>query len=404
MNEAFETPDENRESSTDAEERYDYSHVNSTARIARYDDLLSAPLVTEITPAPTGEFIDNLATTVYTQSHQMGGTIGYAVIREVSENFIHAQFTEVTVSILDGGNTIRFADHGPGIPHKDRAQLPGFSSAIAPMKGYIRGVGSGLPIAKEYIESKHGTITIEDNLVRGSVVTISLNAGNAGSAPSPMEQRGAAGSTGADVPAIAPQPTAPAAAGTPAPAVAGSTAPGVSPAAPYQQPMPQQPLAPNAPAYPAAPAAGAAAPAAGYPVAQPAPTAAPAYQPLPGYPADQQLYQQPITAPAPGYPQPAPTSTPAYAQPYPSYAPAAAAPTPNVPAIIGGLSDREREFLPLLLNEGALGVTELVNLTGYGNSSVSNVLKKLETAKLVEKNKQKKRELTSLGQQVAQAL
>lgn len=367
MNEAFETPDENRESSIDAEGRYDYSHVNSTARIARYDDLLSAPLVTEIAPAPTGEFIDNLSTTVYTQSHQMGGTIGYTVIREVSENFIHAQFTEVTVSILDGGNTIRFADHGPGIPHKDRAQLPGFSSAIAPMKGYIRGVGSGLPIAKEYIESKHGTITIEDNLVRGSVVTISLNAGNAGAAPIPMEPMGAAGATGVDVPAIAPQPAAP-----------------------------------NAPAYPAAAAASAPAPAVpGYPVAQPG---APVYQPLPGYPVDQQLYQQPTAAPLPGYPQAAPVGATAYAQPYPGYAPAAAAPMPNIPAIVAGLTDREREFLPLLLNEGALGVTELVNLTGYGNSSVSNVLKRLEEAKLVEKDKQKKRNLTALGQQVAQAL
>ena len=43
------------------------------------------------------------------------------------------------------------------------------------MKSYIRGVGSGLPIVKEYLEFTHGTITIEDNLGSGSVVTISAN-------------------------------------------------------------------------------------------------------------------------------------------------------------------------------------------------------------------------------------
>ncbi len=46
---------------------------------------------------------------------------------------------------MDKGNTIRFADQGPGIAHKDLVQEPGFSSATEPMKRYIRGVGSGLP-------------------------------------------------------------------------------------------------------------------------------------------------------------------------------------------------------------------------------------------------------------------
>ena len=96
-------------------------------------------------------------------------TSPYTVIREVSENFIHARFAEIIVSILDEGNTIRFADQGPGIMMKDKAQLPGFTSAIEPMKHYIRGVGSGLPIVKEYLDFSHGTISIEDNLGTGAV-------------------------------------------------------------------------------------------------------------------------------------------------------------------------------------------------------------------------------------------
>ena len=78
------------------------------------------------------------------------------------------------VSILDRGNTIRFSDQGPGIQQKELAQLPGFTSASEPMKRYIRGVGSGLPIVKDYLNISHGNISIEDNVNQGSVVTISL--------------------------------------------------------------------------------------------------------------------------------------------------------------------------------------------------------------------------------------
>ena len=52
--------------------------------------------------------------------------------------------------------------------------MPGFSSATSDMKRYIRGVGSGLPLVKEYLSFSHGRITIEDNIKRGSVVTISV--------------------------------------------------------------------------------------------------------------------------------------------------------------------------------------------------------------------------------------
>lgn len=157
------------------QDTFDYSFVGTIARIARYDDFLSAPQITEVPPAPTHEFIENLTVAIYTQSQQMGGKVPYTIIREVSENFIHAQFKEIIVSILDHGNTIRFADQGPGIEKKDKAQLPGFSSASSQMKQYIRGVGSGLPIVREYLNSSHGTITIEDNLTTGAVITISLN-------------------------------------------------------------------------------------------------------------------------------------------------------------------------------------------------------------------------------------
>ena len=103
--------EEQRKNGADSEETYDYSYVDATARIALYDDMKSAPRITEIGPAPTAEFI---------------------------------------------------------------ARKPGFSSAIEPMKKYIRGVGSGLPIVQDYLDNSEGTIVMEDNLTTGSVITITL--------------------------------------------------------------------------------------------------------------------------------------------------------------------------------------------------------------------------------------
>lgn len=152
----------------------DYSFVANTARIALYDDMLSSPRIVEVPPANTMDFIGELSSQIYNLSREMGGGIPFSAIRQVTENFIHAEFREIVVSIMDDGNTIRFTDQGPGIRDKQRAQMPGFSSATEEMKQYIDGVGSGLPIVREYLDVKHGTLTLDDNLNGGSVVTLSL--------------------------------------------------------------------------------------------------------------------------------------------------------------------------------------------------------------------------------------
>ena len=244
-------------------EQYDYSYVDAIARVALYDDMKSAPRITKVEPASTNEFIERLTTTVYDQSHLAGGKIPYTLIREVSENFIHARFKEIVVSILDGGNTIRFADQGPGIREKEKAQQPGFSSAIEPMKDYIRGVGSGFPIVKDYLDDREGSIIIEDNIVSGAVVTISL----------------------------------------------------------VRKPDRDAPR------------------------------------------------EQPIRV------------------------------LPTIP-----LSERERSFITIIASEGALGVTDLVEITGNANSTTYNTLRKLEEAGLVEKVAGQKRVLTELGRQLVSSL
>ncbi len=158
----------------DDPECFDYTFVYTTARIAVYDDLMSAPRIVEVEPDETAAYIEQLSQEVYRQSQAQGGSIPYTVIRELSENFIHARFAEVVISIFDHGDTIRFADQGPGIAHKLQAQQPGFTSASESMKDYIRGVGSGLPLAREYLSFSNGSLSIEDNMGTGAVVTISL--------------------------------------------------------------------------------------------------------------------------------------------------------------------------------------------------------------------------------------
>jgi DNA-binding transcriptional ArsR family regulator len=45
------------------------------------------------------------------------------------------------------------------------------------MKVHIRGVGSGLPIVREFLSHQGGALTIDDNLGVGTVITVSATSG-----------------------------------------------------------------------------------------------------------------------------------------------------------------------------------------------------------------------------------
>jgi len=147
----------------------------ASALIAIYDAMTAPPRVEPVRADSSRELIDNLTTRTYQTSHELGGQVPFTVIREIVENFIHAGFDEVVVSVLDSGRTIRFADQGPGIHDKERVFLPGFTTATEGMKCVIKGVGSGLPVARECLTFSGGTIEIDDNLGAGTVVTLRLS-------------------------------------------------------------------------------------------------------------------------------------------------------------------------------------------------------------------------------------
>lgn len=109
------------------------------------------------------------------------------------------------------------------------------------------------------------------------------------------------------------------------------------------------------------------------------------------------------TIPAAAYQQPMPAA--AYQQPIqPAQAAQQGYATQGLVPLIAPLSQRERDFLPIFLSEGALGVTDLVHLTGVPQSSTYVTLSKLEQAGLVEKTVGQKRVLTDLGYRVATSL
>ncbi len=143
-------------------------------RIAVYDTLTSPPRVITVEERDLPSLIGSLAEKTYHSCREQGGNVPFTVINELIENLMHACFLDVVITILDGGRLVRISDHGPGLDDKERAFLPGFTTATAAQRRFIRGVGSGLPIARESLGFLRGVITVEDNLGGGAVFTIKM--------------------------------------------------------------------------------------------------------------------------------------------------------------------------------------------------------------------------------------
>jgi len=143
-------------------------------RIAIYDTLTSPPRVIAVEEEDLPALIAALAEKTYHYCREQGGQVPYSVIQELIENLLHACFRDVVITILDNGQTIRISDHGPGVDDKDRAFQPGFTTATAYQRQIIRGVGSGLPLARESLQFLRGILTVEDNLGGGAVFTIKM--------------------------------------------------------------------------------------------------------------------------------------------------------------------------------------------------------------------------------------
>ena len=132
------------------------------------------PEITEVSAAGPGSATPKFTRLVVERMREAGGEVPEGAVREVIENLVHAGYRGVVISILEDGNVVRVSDKGPGIADKDLAMEFGFSGAAPEALGEIRGVGAGLGMARAAAEVAGGTVTIEDNLGGGTVVTISI--------------------------------------------------------------------------------------------------------------------------------------------------------------------------------------------------------------------------------------
>ncbi len=154
-------------------------------RMAIYDSPLAPPQVVSLSAEGFNELVGELAARTHSYARERGGRIPFVVIKEIVENLIHAYFQNAVISIMDDGNTIRISDQGPGIRDKERVFQPGFTTATREMRRLIKGVGSGLPVAREQLAFLGGAISVEDNLERGTVVTLRVGPSDPAATPPP---------------------------------------------------------------------------------------------------------------------------------------------------------------------------------------------------------------------------
>ena len=143
-----------------------------SARLATYRDGEPEPKVEEVQGTGPEELIHRLCTATERVILDQGAILPQPAIKALIENLVHARFQSPTVSVLDGGRTIRVADRGPGIVDKQRAVEPGYSSAGEAERRIIAGVGAGLAVAARQAEEGGGRLEISDNLGGGTVVTL----------------------------------------------------------------------------------------------------------------------------------------------------------------------------------------------------------------------------------------
>jgi hypothetical protein len=137
------------------------------ARVAVYAGPLDPPSVEDLADPDEGALVEALFTRAAARAD-----LPVLAVREVIENLVHAGFRDALVSVLDAGRTLRVSDAGPGIPDKELAMQPGFSSADAAARRVIRGVGSGLPLASALMAAQGGSLDLADNIGGGTVVTL----------------------------------------------------------------------------------------------------------------------------------------------------------------------------------------------------------------------------------------
>lgn len=149
--------------------------ASPSVRVAVYGNKADPPRVMDITRDSYGELIEAATASVCKEMELLGSSFPEVVALELISNLVHSGFKSSTVSIVDGGHTLIVSDRGSGIDDVDKACQAGFSTASDHLRRFIRGVGSGLSIVRDIVETMNGSFNIEGNIGgAGAVVTVSF--------------------------------------------------------------------------------------------------------------------------------------------------------------------------------------------------------------------------------------
>lgn len=154
-----------------------------SARVAWYCDGEHEPQVFEVSSRSPGKLLEQLADKTRSLAGDGEGAIPGPAIKEIVDNLVHADFTGITVTILDSGHEIRIADRGCGISEKKKVMARGYTTAGDGQRTIVRGVGSGLSIAYNIMTDIGGSLEIDDNLCGGSVIVLKAPPARSGALP-----------------------------------------------------------------------------------------------------------------------------------------------------------------------------------------------------------------------------
>lgn len=147
---------------------------NHSTKIAVLSSLEISSL--ETIPFDTDIFLYNvtICSYIYKMLFLLQSPFPHAVIKEIVENFIHADYLYPSILICDDGYTLVFSDKGPGIKEPKKALKEGFYSISTHKRKYIRGMGLGFTLAKSLLGQYKGSIEIDNNIDSGCVITLKI--------------------------------------------------------------------------------------------------------------------------------------------------------------------------------------------------------------------------------------
>ncbi len=145
------------------------------ARLAFYDQAERRSHYSDLQNADLASFVVDLCGALADGCAGLLDENVLEAVAEIAENLIHTSERAMSVLVVQGDKLrLIFADGGPGIPYKELALQPGFTTATPEMRQRIKGVGLGLFRAADIVKVAGGEMALADNLDGGTVIQMEL--------------------------------------------------------------------------------------------------------------------------------------------------------------------------------------------------------------------------------------